>query len=92
MSGNPPSDVTVTLRCNNACLFCPRTTLRHVKLRDAEELVPRLEEIRKHSERVTLSGGEVTILPGFVELVALCRELGFSDIAMITNGRKLAGG
>ncbi len=86
------SDITVTLRCNNSCRFCPRTTLEHVKVRDAQELEPRLMAIRKQSSRVTLSGGEVTLLPGIVDLVATCRTMGFSEIAIITNARKLASG
>lgn len=90
MSRTPPSDITVTLRCNNDCVFCPRTTLRHVKVRDEKELLRRLEAIRAHSHRVTLSGGEVTILPDIVDLVRTCRQVGFTDVAIITNGRALS--
>lgn len=86
----PPSDITVTLRCNNRCVFCAGPTLRHLQLGDLSELRSRLEQIRAHGERVVLTGGEVTILPDPPGLVALCRELGFSQIALITNGRMLA--
>lgn len=86
----PPEDITVTLACDNSCLFCPRSTLEHVRVREPEELLPRLEAIRARSRRVVLTGGEVTVLPGAVKLVSLCRRLGFTDIALITNGRRLS--
>ncbi|MBW2261248.1 MAG: radical SAM protein, partial [Deltaproteobacteria bacterium] len=86
----PAEDITVTLACNNDCIFCPRTTLEHVKVRTPEELLPRLEAIRRGSRRVVLTGGEVTLIPSAPDLVALCRRLGFREIALITNGRALS--
>ena len=86
----PPDDITVTLACNNDCVFCPRTTLEHISVRTPEELLPRLEAIRRSSRRVVLTGGEVTTLPSAPDLVARCRRLGFTEIALITNGRALS--
>jgi MoaA/NifB/PqqE/SkfB family radical SAM enzyme len=84
------SDVTITLDCNNACRFCPRPTLRHLHVAGAEALDERLVTLRRQSSRVTLSGGEVTVLRSLVDRVARCRELGFEQIGIITNGRNLA--
>ena len=83
-------DITVTLQCNNHCRFCPRSALSHLRVRSEEELDQRLEAIRAHSTRVLLSGGEVTLLPDVVELVERCRRHGFEQIAIVTNGRRLA--
>ena len=41
----PAEDITVTLECNNACSFCPRTTLRHVQVVDREDLKGRQFDI-----------------------------------------------
>jgi MoaA/NifB/PqqE/SkfB family radical SAM enzyme len=84
------SDVTVTLACNNHCPFCPRSTLEHIRVGSEDELRERLSAVRQHSTRVVLTGGEVTIRPDFVALVAHCRELGFEHIGVISNGRRFA--
>ncbi len=89
-SANAGSDVTVTLRCNNRCLFCPRTTLRHVALDHPGQLRERLAELRLRSDRIILTGGEVTVLDEAEELIGLCRSQGFGEVALITNGRRLA--
>ena len=85
---SPPSDLTVTLRCNNDCRFCPRHTLRHVRVRG--DLDGRLRALRATSARVVLTGGEVTVLPDAVEIVESARALGFEEIGLITNGRAFA--
>ncbi|RLB66116.1 MAG: hypothetical protein DRI90_00275 [Deltaproteobacteria bacterium] len=86
----PRSDITVTLTCNNQCRFCPRTTLRHLTLGSRDQLDDRLGAIRQHSDRVVLTGGEVTQLDDVVAIVARCRALGFEQIGVITNGRRLS--
>ncbi len=84
------ADVTVTLECNNACRFCPRPTLRHLHVDTAKGLEQRLAALRRESTQITLSGGEVTVLPDLTALVSRCRALGFEQIGIITNGRRLA--
>ena len=88
MTAPPPADLTVTLRCNNRCPFCPRTTLRHVDA--GEDLDDRLRSLRRRSRRVVLTGGEVTVLDDVVGLVRRCRDLGFEEVGIVTNGRALA--
>jgi len=84
------SDITVTLRCNNQCRFCPRPTLRHITVRGADGLDDRLRAVRQHSKRVVLTGGEVTVHPELGDWIARCRQLGFEQIGIITNARVLA--
>ena len=47
--------------------------------------------IKKNQDqnRITLSGGEVTVLDDIVDIIALSKRLGYKKIAIITNGRKL---
>ncbi len=88
----PGADVTVTLECNNRCVFCPRTTLRHIHVDRPGELERRLDAIRRRSSRVILTGGELTVLAEAVSVVERCRRRGFEEIALITNARRLAEG
>jgi MoaA/NifB/PqqE/SkfB family radical SAM enzyme len=83
--------VRLTRRCNNRCLFC------HDALRHDGTAVP-LEAARadvlagraRGAERLVLSGGEPTIHPAFVDLVAAGRAAGYRWIQAISNGRMFA--
>ena len=50
-------DVTLTLSCDNACSFCPRTHLRRVRV-PAARLDRTLKEVRAKGPSIVLSGGE----------------------------------
>ena len=78
-------DATITLECNNNCIFCPRKLLAKISCD-----IDSLKRIREESDSITLTGGEVTILPNFFSIVDKCKELGFKNINMITNGRMLS--
>ncbi len=86
----PRPDITVTLRCNNSCVFCPRTILRRIAVKDGPGLEQRLKLVREGGDRVVLTGGEVTILDDFFGIVGACANLGFREIAVISNGRRLS--
>lgn len=45
------------------------------------------KKIRKKSENITLTGGEVTILPDFFKIINECQRLNFKKVSMISNGR-----
>ena len=49
-----------------------------------------LESGRLHHSNVELSGGEPTVRDGFIEIVAEAKRLGYREIGISTNGRKLA--
>jgi len=83
-------DVTVTLKCNQRCLFCPRAMLEHIAAKSIKSLDEKLIRIREKGERVVLTGGEVTILSEFFEIISRCKKLGFKEIAVISNGRKFS--
>lgn len=83
--------VRLTRRCNNRCLFC-HDAHRHdgtaVPVEQAREEI--LAGRRRGAERLVLSGGEPTIHPAFVDLVAAGRAAGYRWVQVITNGRMFA--
>ncbi|HAZ08197.1 MAG TPA: hypothetical protein DCZ01_06690 [Elusimicrobia bacterium] len=81
--------VRLTRYCNQRCIFCldrfaqtggvvPLASLRRSLLTG----------LKQGLRRVVLSGGEATIHPEFIEIVELARELGYTHIQTITNGRR----
>jgi cyclic pyranopterin phosphate synthase len=87
--------ISLTDRCNYRCLYCMPE--------EGVDLVPRqdvltFEEIERlvrvmmgfGVRRVRLTGGEPTVRKDLVELVARLGALGLDDLAMTTNGERLA--
>jgi MoaA/NifB/PqqE/SkfB family radical SAM enzyme len=80
--------VRLTRRCNNRCSFCLDAASHDGTHVPRDELIRQLAEGRRRgATRLILSGGEATIHPDFVALVALGRRLGYTKIQTITNGR-----
>jgi MoaA/NifB/PqqE/SkfB family radical SAM enzyme len=82
--------VRLTRMCNQRCLFCldrEAQTGINVALEDVRRDLADGREAGL--SRVVLSGGEPTIHPRFLEIVALARDLGYTHIQIITNGRRL---
>lgn len=83
-------DVTLTLRCNNNCLFCPRKDyLKIIACNSLRDSYRDIEATRKISDKVVLSGGEVTIVDEIRSIIGFCKKKRFREIDIITNGRKL---
>jgi len=91
MTTSGRADVKVGFACNNRCLFCAQGHKRegcaHVPF---EELVARLTKGRENSDELVLTGGEPTIHPQIVELVQTAKAMGYRQIQVQTNGRRLA--
>ncbi len=84
-------DLKVGFSCNNRCRFCVQGDKRErFGDRSTAELIAILESSRGGCEGVVLTGGEVTIRPDVVELVAAAHRLGYSTIQVQTNGRMLS--
>ena len=84
-------DLKLGFSCNNRCRFCVQGDKRHrVKDLETGELRARLKEAREHADSIVFTGGEVTLRPDLVELVACAKDLGFHVIQLQTNGRMLA--
>ena len=82
--------------CNSRCQYC--TQLDYRVIPQADQLDLTTEQIRARitwawqngHDELGFSGGEPTIRPDFLDLVAFARETGFSRIAVTTNGRMFA--
>ena len=83
-------DLTVTLKCNNRCVICPRFPyLSHIACTSEKDIYRSIEHIRSKSNQIVLSGGEVTLLNDFFKILTFCRNLEFEKIGIVTNGRRL---
>ncbi len=80
------------IRCGNQCGFCYQLSWRaadRLPDPDFETLSARMEWGRSNGfDEVGLSGGEPTIRKDFIPLVRRARELGYSRVAVTTNGRR----
>ncbi len=81
--------------CNNRCVFCYQLGYRslpdHPRLLDAEEVRARMRwGIENGFDEVSLTGGEPTLRPDFLDLVRFARSIGYPRIAVTTNGCMLA--
>ncbi len=84
-------DVKTGFKCNNRCRFCVQGNKRDLHgNKSTEEVKETLRAAVKDSESIVFTGGEVTIRPDFLELVAYAHELGFKTIQIQSNGRMLA--
>ena len=85
------ADVKVGFACNNCCVFCAQGHKREgcpqVPL---DELVGRMKQGRDTSEELVLTGGEPSMHPEIVELVRAAKGMGYKQIQLQTNGRRLA--
>jgi MoaA/NifB/PqqE/SkfB family radical SAM enzyme len=80
--------VRLTRCCNNRCGFClDADTLdgTHVPMHTLRRQI--LQGRRRGATRLILSGGEPTVHPSFVDLIALGRRLGYRKVQTISNGR-----
>ncbi|MFA5312048.1 MAG: radical SAM protein [Methanomassiliicoccales archaeon] len=90
------ANVDLTNRCNLKCPICFANANQagYVYEPSFEQIVKMLENLR--AERpvpcpaVQFSGGEPTIYPQFVDVMAKAKELGFSQIQVATNGIRFA--
>lgn len=79
--------------CNNRCGFCVHLGRRALPPRTTREVAAALAAARRGgADWLELVGGEVTLRRDFLALVALARRLGFTRVALATNGRMFAKG
>ncbi|WP_374487402.1 radical SAM protein [Zoogloea sp.] len=76
--------------CNLRCQYCnePAKPANPIHIPRALDTLGQLA--RQGFERITLSGGEPTLVPGLAEFIAALRERGFKWISLATNGYRLA--
>ncbi|MBI3566121.1 MAG: radical SAM protein [Elusimicrobia bacterium] len=85
--------VRLTKFCNQRCLFCLDRYAQTGGVVPVPAVRRELALGRKRGlRRVVLSGGEPTVHPDFVGIVALARSLGYEHVQTITNGRRFCYG
>lgn len=74
--------------CSNNCRFCVGSEKRSLPEKTTAELLREVAEARgKGAEVLELIGGEVTIRPDFLKVVAAAKKLGIQEVVTATNGR-----
>ena len=87
--------ISLTDRCNYRCTYCmpeegvdilPRAEI--LSFEEIEAIVAALTKVGVR--RVRLTGGEPTVRKDLLQLVARLSRLGLDDLALSTNGERLA--
>jgi tetraether lipid synthase len=90
------ANVDLTSRCNLSCSVCFADANRAPYDLSFEQAVEILRRFRAQRPApafaVQFSGGEPTLHPRFLDIVAAARDAGFSHIQAATNGLKFADG
>ncbi len=88
------ANVDLTSRCNLSCHICFADANRHpydLSFDQAQESLKRLRaQCPAPAFAVQFSGGEPTVHPRFLDIVASAKALGFSHIQVASNGLKFA--
>ncbi len=90
------ANVDLTNRCDMTCPVCfaNANAMGYVTEPSFEQVRAMLQTLRDRRpvpcKVVQFSGGEPTIHPQFVEIVALAKEMGFTQIQIATNGKNLS--
>lgn len=96
LSHSALTNIDLTNRCNLKCPICfaNANVQGYIYEPSFDEIVKMLKTVRANRPvpcpAVQFSGGEPTIYPKFLEVIAKARELGFSQIQIATNGIMLA--
>jgi len=96
ISGSVLAQIDLTSRCNMRCPICFANagTGGSFYQGDYAEVMRQLRVLRDFDPvpctAVQFTGGEPTIHPDFLRIVAAARDMGFSHIQIATNGLKLA--
>ena len=85
-------DLKIGFKCNNLCQFCVQGEKREfVAAKDLKILTKNLTDSFNEGIRgVVFTGGEPTLHPRFIEVVATAKKMGFKIIQIQTNGRMFA--
>ena len=74
--------------CNNNCRFCVGAEKRALPEKSTAELLREVTAARRKGARILeLIGGECTIRPDFLSIVAAAKRLGIEEVVTATNGR-----
>lgn len=78
------------LRCNSNCTLCGASWPFHPNLNTMQAVERLCHGIQIGLREVVFSGGEVTLRHDLIKLIQFARNIGYSSIIVLTNGRRLA--
>lgn len=90
------ANVDLTNRCDMRCPVCfaNANAMGYVTEPTVEQVRMMMKTLRERRpvpcKIVQFSGGEPTIHPDFIEIVAMAKEMGFTQIQIATNGKNLS--
>lgn len=79
--------ISITGLCNNNCLFCLDSDRKDNNHKSITYLKNEIKKARKTNTKLIISGGDPSIHPQLEELIIYAKELKYSKIQLITNGR-----
>jgi uncharacterized radical SAM superfamily Fe-S cluster-containing enzyme len=86
------ANIDITSRCNLACHYCFADANRNPYELSFEQVLGVLKRLRDQRPApafaVQFSGGEPTVHPRFLDIVAAAKKMGFSHIQVASNGLK----
>jgi len=87
--------IEITERCNLTCPTCfAGSSPQHSNMMSLEEFTRQVDQLvaggKSGSDMIQLSGGEPTIHPQFIDMIALLFDRGFKKVCINSNGIKLA--
>lgn len=82
--------ISVTSHCNNDCVFCGLKDYGIDYLTPLHEIREQLRVFRENGVgRIIFTGGEPTLHPDFLAIIAAAKEAGFTNIGFFTNARRI---
>ncbi len=95
LSGSVLAQIDLTNRCNMRCPICFANSAAGLVCEpDYQQIVAQLQTLRNlrplPCTAIQFTGGEPTIHPDFLRIIAKARDMGFSHIQIATNGLKMA--
>ena len=80
--------LSLTLSCNNNCLFCLQGFHPYIEHKSLEGIKREIDSAMSSGlKKIVLSGGEPTLHPDFIKIVKYCKDSGIPHIQTISNGR-----
>lgn len=77
--------------CNNRCIFCLDSDSHDGSMVSFEEVAEQIRRGRERGgERLILSGGEATLHPRYIDFLRLGKDVGYTWLQTISNGRMFA--
>ncbi|MDD5067507.1 MAG: radical SAM protein [bacterium] len=76
--------------CNNNCIFCVDGEKEKLPLPPADRIFRLLKQWKKRTDSILFCGPEPTLNPSLSDFIRKARELGYTEIRLLTNGRMLS--